>query len=129
MKDNHWGENLVGLLALHVPSQTIGKVVKFYDGVDSVYTSTTNNAPVEGPVVAFESGDTFVGEEDSIVPLTPEEGEYYVAVLQSVGLNMKACAEAGAKRGMTQAKGMLLIGVALKTYVREINRMLSKAAG
>ena len=112
---NDWGENLVGLWVLHLPTRVLAKAVRYYDGVERRYCSPVNQQVVVGSVVEFEDGSSVVADvEEAFVPLEPGEVQYLVAVQQSIGKVVKACAESGAALGLRKRTAMLLIGAVLR---------------
>ena len=72
---------------LHVPTQIIGRVTRYWDGEKDVHISP-HGRPVKCAVVGFESGHTFVANKDeNFIVLAPHIGP--VAAAEELLVNQR----------------------------------------
>lgn len=132
MSDN-WATELVDERAwvLHRPTQTLGRVKAYYDGVERAYEREhvedlgdgkfqRSLVQTKGAVLEFEEGHSFVAREDSFVKLEANEFEYYMGALRFLGESLKICAVKGAEAGLRRETGFLLLELALKEQVKVV---------
>ncbi len=117
-KTHAWARSLVQdrKAVMHVASRTLARAQRFYTGIgDDQYVSTYDQKAVPCPVLALETGDTFVAKnEQDFLVLEDQELEYFATVQQLVGGAIAAATQEGGVRKMGIAKVMLLIGIALR---------------
>jgi hypothetical protein len=68
---------------MHHETGTIGRAVKFFDGVSAIHRGLDGN-PVKAPVIELDTGDVFFVGPDAFTPLSPREVEMWTSLTSMV---------------------------------------------
>jgi|SRR6266850_185091 len=129
MDDLEWAKKLVdeGAFVFHMPTKSIGRVAKLFDGRGEQYVSTLTQQPTQGPVIEMANGASFVAKPGEFMRLEEREAEFYVRAVDLVGglsLELGRLAVAHRVRPTTCA---VLLAAALRAQVAELERALPKS--
>jgi hypothetical protein len=109
-------------------SNTVGRAARFYSGEEGdCFVSDINNAPVRGPVLELNSGDTFNCPEadpqtNGFTVLTPEEFQFYLVAQAALAHGLKESMRLGQSMKNTSPKNsILIIKAILASQVRALS--------
>lgn len=115
---------------LHIPTQTIGMVAHYWDGVATFYRTPGTGAEVKGPVVGLESGHSFVAaKEENFIILAPHEAAFYAGCQRVLAEGLKALVKLGAENEVMPATINVLIIGALRTQAMVLESGHRRAFG
>jgi hypothetical protein len=113
---------------LHIPTQTIGKMNRFWDGEKNVHISA-HGQPVKGRVIGFENGHTFVAKDENFIVLAEHEAKFYVGCVNVLTEGLKALVRMGAEHEVAPATINVLIVGALRTQATVLEAGHRRAFG
>lgn len=124
-RDQHgWAKDFVdrGAWVMHLPSRTIGKVARFYDGEGQLYVSPTNSAPVKAPVIEMERGNSFVAEAGAFIELNEREQDFFNRASAVVQKLISDFAMLSTATQVPPKTAMMLLSTILRTQADELDR-------
>lgn len=111
MDPKEWAEDLIVREAwvFHVETYAVGRARKFYDGVESVYYSRANDAPVRGAVLELESGHALMAVPEKWLELTNAELRYFQALQEGFNGLIVVAAKNAKDSGVELEKGLAML--------------------
>jgi hypothetical protein len=118
-----WAKLLVTEKAwvLHLPTQRIGQVQEFWDGLGNKFVSDLNSQPVQDPVLGISTGDKFIATPDHFTKLTEGEAGFYQAIQILLGNVLGQLGPLVEEGKVGNRMATFLIATALRTQANAIS--------
>jgi hypothetical protein len=118
---NAWVD--AGAYVFHIPTGTVGKAKKFWDGVTERWLSPLNNRAVEVAVLELEDGNAFMATNpDDWTALTNAEVRYFNALQQGLGGLIQVAARNASSQGIPLEAGLSITVSVLRTQLAALER-------
>ena len=111
---------------MHVETGTIGRAETFHGHGE--FVSPTNGKPVEGPVMTFDTGDSFVVTGDALVPLTDVEVAVYEASVKMLTAMMQITMGLANAAGISPGAYLAIVGGAMQMQRRQAELAIQQMA-
>lgn len=119
-----WAKDFVDRQAtvMHLPTGTIGRVQKLFDGQGQLYVSPVNQTPVKSPVLELDSGSSFVAEPGQFIEFNDREKDFLKrswAVVRKLSQDFAVLSTATA---VTPKTAMMILASIFRQHADELDR-------
>jgi hypothetical protein len=129
LPDPHaWAHELVagGGTILHAPTNTIGKVLAYYDGVTEKFIDP-NGKKLDTPVLKVAPGHVFdARNSDLFLPLDERETRFFESFTRGIVEYVTGCSSVAAKSGMPIQTGTTIMGCVLRGQAQQLDLAMAR---